>query len=140
MRISGLNHFNVVTDDLEKSAKFYESLGLERGRRPDFGNSGIWLYIDDEPKVHLNLKSEIEAIKGPLATGHGTVDHLGFDVHGHMDDICAALMDLGISFKLWPTPVAGWYRALYFKGPSGEEIEFVLRSHYVGAAAAKQVA
>lgn len=134
MRVTGLNHFNIATDDLEASAAFYEKLGLVRGPRPDFGNTGVWLYIEGKPKVHLNLESEV----GPIVQGTGVVHHLGFDVRGSIEDICGELDRLGVEWRLWPAKVPGWYRALYFKGPSGEEIEFVLIDNLVPKVAASE--
>lgn len=122
IKIADLNHVNVITYDLECSARFYEKLGLQRGVRPDFGNTGIWLYAGGKPKVHLNLASEVNGVTGSCGAFH----HVGFDVPGKLDDIAAELTRLNIDWELWPVPVRGWYRALYFKGPSGEEIEFVL--------------
>jgi catechol 2,3-dioxygenase-like lactoylglutathione lyase family enzyme len=127
MKVTGLNHFNIVSNDIEASAAFYEKLGLTRGRRPDFGNTGIWLYIDEEPKVHLNDAADFPDIK----PGDYPVHHLGFDVRGSMENVTAWLDGLDIEHRLWPGEVAGWYRALYFFGPSGEQIEFVLKDCYV---------
>lgn len=133
MQITGLNHFNIVAADaaqLDGAARFYERLGLQRGTRPDFGNTGVWLYIDGKPKVHLNIEEEV----GPITRGRGTVHHLGFDVRGTIEDVTSTLDGLHIKWRLWPTEVPGWYRALYFDGPCGEEIEFVLIDNPVPAA------
>jgi catechol 2,3-dioxygenase-like lactoylglutathione lyase family enzyme len=132
LRITALNHFNVVTNDLETSARFYERLGLVRGPRPDFGNTGVWMYIGPDPKVHLNLESEM-----PHDTVHGigVVNHLGFDAHGSMDQVLDELANLKIDYSVWPDEVPGWYRAVYFSGPSGEKIELVLKDCYVDGAA-----
>lgn len=128
LRITGLNHFNVVTTDLETSARFYERLGLVRGPRPDFGNTGVWMYIGSDPKVHLNLESEM-----PHETVHGigVVNHLGFDVSGAKEEVINELVRLGLEYRLYTPEVPGWYRAIYFKGPSGEQIELVLKDCYV---------
>ena len=127
MQITELNHFNIATKDLEASARFYEALGLTRGHRPDFGNTGVWMYLAGLPRVHLNLESEV----GPIIDGKSCVHHLGFTVYGSAENICAQLEQLGIAYTFFPKDVAGWYRALYFKGPSDEEIEFVLMDCFV---------
>lgn len=127
MKIAGLNHFNIATPDLEGTAKFYERLGLRRGHRPDFGNTGLWLFLGDKPIVHLNLESEV----GPIAKGTGVVHYVGFDVRGSVEEVCRGLNDLSIEHRLWPTPVGGWYRALYFEDPNGVQIEYVLVDCYV---------
>lgn len=127
MQISGLNHFNIVTPDLEGTARFYESLGLKRGARPDFGNTGIWLFVRGKPIIHLNLESEV----GPVVHGRGIVHHLGLDVHGTQEDVEASLKALGIEYAFFPKPVGGWFKALYFKDPNGVEIEMVLKDCYM---------
>ena len=48
MTICGLDHFNVVTSDLEASRRFYvRVLGLREGARPPFDFPGAWLYCAD---------------------------------------------------------------------------------------------
>lgn len=47
MRISGIDHVNVLTDDLEASARFYEEvLGLTRGPNPTIAThiAGYWMH------------------------------------------------------------------------------------------------
>lgn len=127
MHISGLHHCNIATYDLEESARFYEKLGLTRGPRPDFGNTGVWLYTEDGPVIHLNDEKEV----GPIACGTGVFHHVGLKAHGSIDEVTNKLRSLGITHKLWEPAVPGWYRALYFKGPSEEEIELVLVDCFV---------
>ena len=44
MAIEGMNHFNVLTDDVEATRHFYcDILGLEKGERPPFKFDGLWL-------------------------------------------------------------------------------------------------
>ena len=120
--IKGLNHFNIATTDLEKSVRFYENFGLVRGHRPDFGNTGVWMYYGPNPILHLNLESEV----GPIVHGTGVVHHLGFSVRGTMKEIREKLDCMGIDYQLWPVTVVGWHPAIYSKDPNGVTIEFVL--------------
>lgn len=126
MKIEGLNHFNIATDDLERSARFYESLGLKRGHRPSFQTTGIWLYIADTPVLHLNDAKEV----GPIAWATAAVHHVGFSVKGSVDEITNKLRSIGVEYDLWD-PIPGVCRALYFKGPSNESIEIVMVDCYV---------
>jgi len=49
-----LNHINIETDDVDRSAKFYhEVLGLESRERPEFDRPGHWMYLGDQPIVHI---------------------------------------------------------------------------------------
>lgn len=54
MTILGINHFTVLTRNVEQSCLFYESIiDAKRGPRPDFNFAGAWLYVDGEPLIHL---------------------------------------------------------------------------------------
>lgn len=125
--IVNLNHFNIATNDLEASARFYEALGLTRGYRPTFSTTGVWLYSPEgAPIVHLNDEREV----GPIVEGTAAVHHIGLTVVGSVEDVTHKLDALDIIYDLWD-PIPGVCRALYFKGPSGESVEFVLVDCYV---------
>ena len=54
MPVSGMNHFTVVTKDLDATKAFYmELLGLTEGFRPDLGFPGAWLYVDNQAILHI---------------------------------------------------------------------------------------
>src|SRR5437016_3641025 len=54
MSVAGMNHFTVLTDDVEGTARFYHDLlGLTVGPRPNFDFPGAWLYFGDQPILHL---------------------------------------------------------------------------------------
>ncbi len=54
MAVNALDHYTIVTADLDASVAFYtEVLGLKDGPRPAFDAPGAWLYCDDRPVVHL---------------------------------------------------------------------------------------
>ena len=45
MAVSGMNHFTILTDDVDATVRFYRDLlGLAAGARPDLGFPGAWLY------------------------------------------------------------------------------------------------
>ncbi len=49
-----LNHVNIETADVNRSANFYaEILGLESRERPEFDRPGHWMYLGDMPIVHI---------------------------------------------------------------------------------------
>lgn len=49
-----LDHVNLYTHDLERMVKWYEDvLGMTRGARPPFSFEGAWLYVGDDPVVHM---------------------------------------------------------------------------------------
>ena len=54
MTVSGMNHFTVLTDDVERTVAFYAStIGLRPGARPDLGFPGAWLYAGDQAVLHI---------------------------------------------------------------------------------------
>ncbi|MBW8755180.1 MAG: VOC family protein [Sphingomonadales bacterium] len=57
MPVNGVNHVNIIADDLDETCQFYESLlGLKRGETPGTGMGfrGAWLLdAADRPIIHL---------------------------------------------------------------------------------------
>lgn len=82
MAVSGLNHFTILTDDVERTIRFYDDLlGLKAGWRPPLTFPGAWLYAGDQPILHVvggRPKSELKA---------GVIDHMAFTGH----DLAATL-------------------------------------------------
>jgi catechol 2,3-dioxygenase-like lactoylglutathione lyase family enzyme len=73
MAITGMNHFNILTDDVPATVAFYcDVLGLANGARPDFGFPGAWLYADDRPILHVS-GGRTHAELRP-----GVIDHMAF--------------------------------------------------------------
>jgi catechol 2,3-dioxygenase-like lactoylglutathione lyase family enzyme len=71
MSIEGMNHFNVLTDDVEKTRRFYvDIVGLTEGDRPNLGFDGAWLYAGGRAILHV---SKVKAL--PPA---GVIDHMAF--------------------------------------------------------------
>jgi len=61
MSITTMNHFTVLSDDLEATRRFYCDLfGFRVGWRPPFQFPGWWLYAD----------GEVVATMAVSATGH----------------------------------------------------------------------
>ena len=86
MPVTSLNHYLIVSKNLERSKKFYQDvLGMALADRPDFGFPGYWLKIGDEICVHLasqaaNKTRDMFLLKKhPKGTnGSGQVDHIAF--------------------------------------------------------------
>jgi len=52
MSLQGMNHFTVLSDNLQETRKFYcDLLGFEEGPRPNFRFPGYWLYCGPVPVV-----------------------------------------------------------------------------------------
>ena len=86
MPLTALNHYLIVSKDLERSKDFYcRVLGMELAERPDFGFPGYWLKLGDNACVHLasqeaNATRDMFLLKKhPSGTnGSGSVDHIAF--------------------------------------------------------------
>ena len=72
MKITGMNHFNVLTDDVDATRRFYCGiLGLTEGERPPFKFDGLWLYAGGRPILHVSAAS----LPKDRA---GVIDHIAF--------------------------------------------------------------
>jgi len=87
MPITEINHYLIVSKDLERSKKFYQDvLGLQlASERPDFGFPGYWLKAGGGICVHLasqepnKIRDQFLLKKHPKGTtGSGSVDHIAF--------------------------------------------------------------
>ena len=87
MPITDINHYLIVSKNLERSKKFYQQvLGLKlAAERPDFGFPGYWLKAGKEICVHLasqqpNKTRDLYLLKKHPkgTTGSGSVDHIAF--------------------------------------------------------------
>lgn len=73
MGVTVLHHYNVVTDKIDESVRFYEDIiGLKKGDRPDLADPGAWLYLDETPVVHLLQLGENRG------DHTGPIDHIAF--------------------------------------------------------------
>ncbi|MGE0719881.1 MAG: hypothetical protein AB7P02_30840, partial [Alphaproteobacteria bacterium] len=59
MGITAMNHFTVLTDDLEATTRFYGLFGLKPGWRPPFKFPGAWLYATDTPILHVIAREQV---------------------------------------------------------------------------------
>lgn len=114
--IKRLNHFTVLTDDLERSLDFYVNLlGLKPGKRPDFNFPGAWLYVGPDPVLHLVAGRDVPPQRA------GVIDHVAFSAIG-LSTIKAALQERGVPFEVRPLP--GWnVLQLFCRDPNGAKVE-----------------
>ena len=77
MTVSGMNHFNILTDDVDATVRFYcDVLGLRNGPRPDFDFPGAWLYCNDAPILHVSGGRQRSDLRP------GVIDHMAFSGRG----------------------------------------------------------
>lgn len=71
MPVTAFDHVQLLTSNVEGMARWYEEvLGLKRGWRPDFNVDGAWLYLGDQPFVHL--------VKAGETPAEGRIEHFAF--------------------------------------------------------------
>jgi catechol 2,3-dioxygenase-like lactoylglutathione lyase family enzyme len=114
--IQRMDHFTVLSDDLDATREFYTMFGLREGPRPAFQFPGIWFYVDDKPILHVISG---RGVPNPPA---GIIDHMAFSAK----DLVGSLEKLkvrGIEYDLrrLPPPYDIWQ--LFFKDPFGAMVE-----------------
>ena len=119
MAISGMNHFTVLTSDLDATRAFYIDLGLREGFRPDLGFPGAWLYVDGQAILH------IVAGRGVPANPRGVIDHMAFSARD-LRAVAARLTERGIEYRLnrlpsTPESTGAWQ--LFCADPNGARVE-----------------
>jgi catechol 2,3-dioxygenase-like lactoylglutathione lyase family enzyme len=121
MSLQGMNHFTVLSDDLEATRKFYcDLLGFEEGPRPNFRFPGYWLYVGDQPILHVIHRDELHEHRA------GVIDHMAFTATD-LPGTAARLDKAGVEWELRRLPKDGpreglWQ--LFFDDPHGGKVEF----------------
>ena len=116
MLVEALNHFTILSSNVEATARFYCSLlDLTEGDRPPFKFPGAWLYIGDHAVLHIIGRLPLPE---PRA---GAIDHLAFsarDMNAAIDRLDAQ----GVAFELRRQVGSGIWQ-LFFHDPDGVKIE-----------------
>ena len=94
MAVRAFQHVNTRSADVERTKEFYVRLGLRVGDRPPFASRGYWLYLGDEPVLHLVQRPDGQ----PHHDGSGNVDHVAFAATD-LDGTRRALRDAGLPFR-----------------------------------------
>src|ERR1700755_80959 len=95
--LSGLNHANISTAKLAETVDFFvRVLGMRVGPRPAFSFGGAWLYLGEQPVIHL---VERAAGRDP----NGALDHVSFTV-GDFDDALRRMDRLGVPYRASDIP------------------------------------
>lgn len=116
MAILGMNHFTVLTADLDATLAFYgDLLGLRSGERPPFNFPGAWMYCGESPVLHVIAGRPLPADPA------GLIDHMAFTANGLVDTV-ARLQQRGISFDLRRLVGDGTWQ-LFCRDPGGALVE-----------------
>ena len=115
MKITGMNHFNVLTDDVDATRRFYVGiLGLTEGERPPFSFPGLWLYAGGRPILHVS--------GGRLPKERaGVIDHIAFSTTGLRETV-AHLKAHGVEHTLSKQIGSGIWQ-IFCHDPMGAKVE-----------------
>lgn len=133
MPLKRMEHFLVLTDDIEATKRFYcDALGMREGFRPDLDFPGCWLYLGDTPCVHVGERDayavwtrQVGIPISARAPGTGPLDHIAFNASGFADTV-ERLDRLGIEMSRNELDEIG-LKQLFIKDPNGLMIELNFR-------------
>lgn len=130
MPLSHLEHFLIQTEDIAATRDWYVgNLGMVEGPHPDFGFPVCWLYLGDEPVLHLtaggrDVSESRKAYLGQQSTatsGSGVVDHVAFRATG-LRDMMAHLDGRGVAYTRRQVDDQGLFQ-LFLIDPNGVKVE-----------------
>jgi catechol 2,3-dioxygenase-like lactoylglutathione lyase family enzyme len=131
MPITHMQHYMVLSKDLEKTRRFYcDVLGLRTGPRPPFDFEGLWIYVGDVAAVHVAGQASYEET-GRLTDvakerhGSGSVDHIAFAATND-DELIASFRRHGVQYRATQVPGSD-LRQLFVLDPDGIQIEINIR-------------
>jgi catechol 2,3-dioxygenase-like lactoylglutathione lyase family enzyme len=126
MRVNALDHVNIITADLDGSARFYvELFGLERRDPPPplTSANAQWMYdAAGRAIVHLNSLDcprayERDVTRGPT----GALHHVALNCSGH-DEMVGRLHARQRDYRLNVLPAIG-LRQIFTEDPNGVLLE-----------------
>lgn len=137
MTITHMQHYMVLSKDLEKTRHFYvDVLGLRAGPRPPFDFEGLWIYVGEVAVVHVATQSSYDAT-GRLAQttggqrhGSGSVDHIAFAADDY-DALVQSFDRHGVTYRATQVPASD-LRQLFVHDPDGIQIEINIRARASG--------
>jgi len=116
MPATAMNHFTILTDDVDATIAFYgDLLGLTPGARPPLNFPGAWLYAGEQPILHVvggRSRAELTA---------GVIDHMAFTSEGLAETI-AKLDARGLRYDCRHPPGRETWQ-LFFHDPNGARVE-----------------
>ncbi len=104
MQVKALDHVNIVSNDLERSARFYaEVVGLMRHDPPEPLEPSLIQWMHDgegRPVLHLVSKDRRDSANRDSQPGGptGAVHHVALNCAGHADFI-ARLDEMGVAYR-----------------------------------------
>jgi catechol 2,3-dioxygenase-like lactoylglutathione lyase family enzyme len=134
MALTGMEHYLVLTSDLEATRDFYQdALGMAEGFRPQLGFPGYWMYIGTTPVIHIaewtSYTAHSAAKQIPVtapAASTGAFDHVAFNAED-FEAVVARLGRHGVTPARNLVSKSGM-RQLFVFDPNGVKIEINFRN------------
>jgi catechol 2,3-dioxygenase-like lactoylglutathione lyase family enzyme len=117
-----LNHINIETEDVDRSARFYaDVLGLVSGERPEFDRPGHWMYMDELPIIHIIAPLP----DNKLLTGSkdAAISHFALRIKNY-ETMRDHLDELGLPYNEVNIP-GGNRRQIFIDDPDGVLVELI---------------
>tara|TARA_R110002110_G_scaffold13062_6_gene62449 strand:+ start:578 stop:1036 length:459 start_codon:yes stop_codon:yes gene_type:complete len=130
MPLTHLEHFLIQTADLDGTRDWYaDVLGMVSGPHPDFKMPVHWMYLGDEPVLHLaeggaDVSENRKKYLGQQSTatsGSGVVDHVAFRATG-LKDMMEHLDSKGIEYTKRQVDDQGLFQ-LFLMDPNDVKVE-----------------
>ena len=130
MPLTHLEHFLIQTADLDGTRDWYaEVLGMVSGPHPDFKIPVHWMYIGDEPVLHLaeggaevsENRMKYLGQQSTAVSGSGVVDHVAFRATG-LQDMINHLDAKGVGYTKRQVDDQGLFQ-LFLMDPNDVKVE-----------------
>ena len=117
MPVVAFQHVNTRSADVERTKEFYVRLGLRVGDRPPFASRGYWMYLGEQPVIHLVQRTDGEA----GLEGSGNLDHVAFQAVD-LEGTRRALTEAGLVFREAIVPRDNTVQ-IFVRDPDGIQVE-----------------
>ena len=126
MPITHMQHYMVLSKDLEKTRHFYcDVLGLRTGERPPFRFKGLWIYAGDVACIHVAERASYDETSrtganpaDPNDHGSGSVDHIAFAATDY-EELVAKFTSHGVKYRATQVPGKPLLRAMKLRARAG---------------------
>jgi catechol 2,3-dioxygenase-like lactoylglutathione lyase family enzyme len=116
MPVTAMNHFTILTDDVDATVTFYRDLlGLIDGPRPAFDFPGAWLFAGATPILHVVGGRPRDELKP------GVIDHMAVSATD-LSHTLAMLASRDILHTCRRLPGAGTWQ-VFFHDRNGARVE-----------------
>jgi catechol 2,3-dioxygenase-like lactoylglutathione lyase family enzyme len=133
MPVQRMEHFLVISDDIDSTRDFYcDVLGMREGFRPELDFPGYWLYLGEIGCLHIaewdsyaEFTKRVDIPMSSRAVGTGPVDHIAFNATD-FESMLSKIQARGIASKQNHLKDFG-IRQIFIKDPNGITLELNFR-------------